>query len=100
MIGVLPPSFDFASVFAPGSRIDLVFAFPLVPETNRWGNTLAMIGRLKPGKTVASARSEMAVLAPHMVEARGRDHNGFVCPSMSARACGWRCWCWRARWAW
>jgi hypothetical protein len=43
------PSFDFASVFAPGGHFDLYFPFPLSPETNRWGNTMAMIGRLKPG---------------------------------------------------
>ncbi len=50
--GVLPPSFDFASVFAPGSHIDLYFPFPLSPETNRWGNTMAIIGRLKPGASI------------------------------------------------
>ena len=49
VVGVLPASFDFASVFAPGSHFDLYFPFPLSPETNRWGNTMAMIGRLKPG---------------------------------------------------
>ena len=49
VIGVLPASFDFASVFTPGSHIDLYFPFPLSKETNRWGNTLAIVGRLKPG---------------------------------------------------
>ena len=53
MVGVLPASFDFATIFAPGSRFDLYFPFPLSPETNRWGNTMAMIGRLKPGATAA-----------------------------------------------
>src|SRR6185295_1064483 len=53
VVGVLPASFDFASVFAPGSHIDLYFPFPLSGETNRWGNTLAIIGRLKPGVTLA-----------------------------------------------
>ena len=62
VIGVLPPSFDFSSVFAPASHIDVYSAFPLTPETNRWGNTLAIIGRLKPGVTLASARNEAAVL--------------------------------------
>jgi hypothetical protein len=47
VVGVLPASFDFATIFAPGSRFDLYFPFPLSPETNRWGNTMAMIGRLK-----------------------------------------------------
>ncbi|HEV2688021.1 MAG TPA: ABC transporter permease, partial [Bryobacteraceae bacterium] len=63
VVGVLPASFDFASVFAPGSHIDLYFPFPLSAETNRWGNTLAIIGRLKPGVTVAGAQAELRVLA-------------------------------------
>ncbi len=46
--GVLPASFDMASVFAPGSHFDLYFPFPLSAETNRWGNTMAIVGRLKP----------------------------------------------------
>jgi len=45
VVGVLPASFDFATIYAPGSRFDLFFPFPLSPETNRWGNTMAMIGR-------------------------------------------------------
>ena len=49
VVGVLPAAFDFASVFAPGSHFDLYFPFPLSQETNRWGNTMAMIGRLEPG---------------------------------------------------
>ena len=61
--GVLPESFDFASVFAPGSHFDLYSPFPLTPETNRWGNTLAIVGRLKPGATVQSAQAEFDVIA-------------------------------------
>jgi predicted permease len=66
VIGVLPASFDFAAVFAPGTRIDLFFPFPLTPETNRWGNTLAVIGRLKPSANARSAQSEFTVLAKHI----------------------------------
>ena len=62
VVGVLPPSFDFSSVFAPASHIDVYSAFPLTQETNRWGNTLAIIGRLKPGVSIASARNEAAVV--------------------------------------
>ena len=56
VVGVLPASFDFASVFAPGSHFDLYFPFPLSNETNRWGNTMAIIGRLKPGVTIGRRR--------------------------------------------
>jgi predicted permease len=67
VVGVLPASFDFATVFAPGSRFDLYFPFPLSPETNRWGNTMAMIGRLKGGATPAAAHAEIRTLAPQIV---------------------------------
>jgi len=62
IVGVLPESFDFAPVFAPGSRFELYFPFPLSPETNRWGNTMAMIGRLKPGVSGTQAQSELRTL--------------------------------------
>jgi predicted permease len=62
IVGVLPESFDFASVFAPGSRFDLYFPFPLSPETNRYGNTMAMIGRLKRGVSPTQAQSEIRTL--------------------------------------
>jgi predicted permease len=76
VIGVLPATFDFASVFAPGSHIDLYFPFPLSPETNRWGNTMAMIGRLKPGATVQSAQAEIRILAAQITAAH-RERNNF-----------------------
>src|SRR5262249_2668708 len=56
-------SFDFATVFAPGSRVDLYKPFPLSEETNRWGNTMALIGRLKPGMTSGAAQAEVMALA-------------------------------------
>jgi predicted permease len=66
VVGVLPASFDFGSVFAPGSRFDLYFPFPLSPETNRWGNTMAMIGRLEPGASVGHAQAEVRTIAGQM----------------------------------
>jgi predicted permease len=77
VVGVLPASFDFATVFAPGSHFDLYFPFPLSPETNRWGNTMAMIGRLKPGVSAAHARAEIATLAPQMTKEHP-ERNAFV----------------------
>jgi predicted permease len=75
VVGVLPASFDFASVFAPGSHIDLYFPFPLTRETNRWGNTLAIVGRLKHGATVGSSASELRVLAKQMMSAHPRSND-------------------------
>ncbi len=69
VVGVLPAAFDFSSVFAPGSHIDLYSPFPLTPETNRWGNTLAIIGRLKPGVALENAAAELKVLAPQITRA-------------------------------
>ena len=66
--GVLPPTFDFGSVFAPGRQFDLFFPFPLSAETNRWGNTMAMIGRLKPGVTAAQAQAELRTLASQITK--------------------------------
>ena len=66
VVGVLPPSFDFGTVFAPGSHFDLFFPFPLTPETNRYGNTMAMIGRLAPGATAADAQAETRAIAAQL----------------------------------
>ncbi|HUU34544.1 MAG TPA: ABC transporter permease, partial [Vicinamibacterales bacterium] len=69
VVGVLPESFDFASVFAPGGHFDLYFAFPLSQETNRWGNTMAMVGRLKPGMSVSAAQAEVTLLGTQLTDA-------------------------------
>ena len=70
VVGVLPASFDFSTVFTPGSRVDMITDFPLTAETNRWGNTLAVLGRLKPGVTVQQAQAEFTMLSHRMYEAR------------------------------
>ncbi len=77
VVGVLPASFDFGSVFAPGSRVDLYSPFPLTPETNRWGNTLSIVGRLKAGASVQSAQAEVAVLGVRISDAHP-NRNAFV----------------------
>ena len=66
VVGVTPASFDFASVFAPGTKVDLFLPFPLARETTRWGNTLSLVARLAPGATLESARAELKVLAASM----------------------------------
>lgn len=59
IVGVLPEWFDFASTFAPASHVDFLNPFPIADETDQWGNTLSMIGRLKPGVTVAAAQADL-----------------------------------------
>jgi predicted permease len=80
--GVLPASFDLASVFAPGSHFDLYFPFPLSNETNRWGNTMAIIGRLKPGVAIGSAQAELKILASQITRAHPErnDFEGKITP--------------------
>ena len=71
VVGVLPASFDFGGVFTPGSRIDLIVPFPITQETDRWGNTLAVIGRLKPGVTIQQAQAEFDVLSEQIMKSNG-----------------------------
>ena len=63
VVGVLPASFDFGTTFAPGRRVDFYAPFPLSEETNSQGNTLALVGRLRPGATPALAQSEASLVA-------------------------------------
>jgi predicted permease len=72
--GVLPASFDFGSIFAPGSHIDLYVPFPLSRETDRWGNTLALVGRLKPGIGIRNAQAEASVLGNQISDAHPRQN--------------------------
>ena len=69
VVGVLPPTFDFASVFTPGSPVDILTPFPLSPETANWGNTVFGIGRLKPGVSVDQARAELLVVTEQIRKA-------------------------------
>jgi predicted permease len=65
IVGILPPSFDFGAAFAPGQRIELFEPYPWA-DIRQWGNTIFIIGRLKPGATVQSAQSEVDLLMPQM----------------------------------
>src|SRR5262249_21166725 len=65
VVGVIPDSFDFGSVFSPGLKVD--FYVPAVMDFWRtWGNTLALVGRLKPGVTIAQAQAESNILFPEL----------------------------------
>jgi predicted permease len=65
IVGVLPSSFDFGAVFAPGKNVDL-FVPAVMDFWKTWGNTLAVVGRLKPGITAAQAQDEADRLFPHL----------------------------------
>ncbi|NNF27878.1 MAG: ABC transporter permease [Gemmatimonadetes bacterium] len=59
VVGVLPPSFDFSSVFTPGVSVDFLLPWSVGDETDRWGNTTSMVGRLAPGVTVEQAQADL-----------------------------------------
>jgi predicted permease len=67
IIGVLPASFDFSSVFAPGTFIDVFIPWPVADNSKPHGNTMAVIGRLKSGVTMQNAKSAITVLAQQLV---------------------------------
>jgi len=59
VVGVLPRSFDFSSFFTPGVGVDFLLPFPVGEETDRWGNTMVILGRLRPGVTPERAQAEL-----------------------------------------
>ena len=65
VVGVLPESFDYGAVFAPGAKADLFVPLSLDTERN-WGNIVTLIGRLKPGVTVAQALDDANRVTPEM----------------------------------
>lgn len=65
IVGVLPDTFDFGSVFSPGAKIDLFTPY-IMDDFRDDGNDLALIGRLKPGVTLAQAQSEADQLFPQL----------------------------------
>ncbi|HVN06705.1 MAG TPA: ABC transporter permease [Bryobacteraceae bacterium] len=66
VVGVMPATFDFASVFAPGTPIDIFIPWPVNDQTKPQGNTMKIIGRLKPGATIQGARAEFAMLGKQL----------------------------------
>ena len=65
IVGVLPASFDFGSVFSPGMQVDL-YVPAYMDFWRTWGNTLAILGRLKPGVSVGQAQAESEILFPQL----------------------------------
>lgn len=65
VVGIMPPSFDFSSAFAPGQRMEIFLPYNW-EDIRNWGNTVAIIGRFKPGVTIQQAQSEADLLFPQM----------------------------------
>ncbi|MGB6868104.1 MAG: ABC transporter permease [Acidobacteriaceae bacterium] len=63
VVGVLPRSFDFGSVFAPGTNMQ-VFVPAINDQMRNWGNVFLIVGRMKPGVSFAQVREEAARLFP------------------------------------
>jgi predicted permease len=66
VVGVLPKSFDFGSVFIPGTQIDIFVPWPLLDPAKPQGNTMRIVGRLRPGVTVRAAQAELISLAKQL----------------------------------
>jgi predicted permease len=65
VIGVLPETFDFGSVFSPGAKVDL-YTPVIMDDIREWGNTLALVARLKPGVSLPQAQAEADLLFPKL----------------------------------
>src|SRR5690242_18264990 len=66
VIGVLPDTFDFGSVFSPGARVDLFVPY-IMDDFRDDGNDLALVGRLKQGVTLGQAQSEADQIFPQLL---------------------------------
>jgi len=66
VIGVLPATFDFGAVFAPGTKVDAITPLNLYGPPQFWGNIITFIGRLKPGVTLAQATDDSRNPLPYM----------------------------------
>jgi predicted permease len=65
VVGVLPDTFDFGSVFSPGTKVDLFVPY-IMDDFRDDGNDLALVGRLKQGMTLAQAQSDADQLFPQL----------------------------------
>jgi len=65
VVGILPANFDFGAVFSPGAKVDL-FMPAVLDDMRDWGNILALVGRMKPGITVAQAQADANIVTPKL----------------------------------
>lgn len=66
VIGVLPKTFDFGAVFSPGLKVDAITPLDLYGPPRDWGNIITLLGRLKPGVSLAQAVGDAKRVEPTM----------------------------------
>jgi predicted permease len=67
VIGVLPDSFDFGSIFSPGYKVDM-YGPVIYDDIRDEGNTMALVGRLNPGVSLAQAQAEADLIFPSLIQ--------------------------------
>jgi predicted permease len=67
VIGVLPDNFDFGSIFSPGYKVD-VYGPVIYDDIRDAGNTMALVGRLNPGVSLAQAQAEADLIFPSLIQ--------------------------------
>jgi predicted permease len=75
VVGVLPGSFDFGSVYSPGTGID-VFTPYVYDRVREYGNMLSLTARLKPGVALTQAQAEADLLFPTLDGSVKRGYKG------------------------
>ncbi len=86
IIGVLPRTFDFGAVFSPGAKVDAITPLDLYGPPRDWGNIITMIGRMKPGVSLAQAQGDAKAAEQYMCwnnrypNGCGKDYKDAVVP--------------------
>lgn len=84
VVGVLPPTFDFSSTFAPTVEVDALVPFVVSRENAYQGNVLALVGRLRPGVEPEAAQAELSALV-HALGAEDPERWGLGAEVMTLR---------------
>jgi predicted permease len=75
VVGVLPDTFDFGSVYSPGTKMD-IFTPYVYDRVREYGNMISLTGRLMPGVTLAQAQAEADLLFPTLDGSVKRGYKG------------------------
>ena len=83
VVGVMPASFDFGAIFAPGANVEVFYPFPLSPGTDRMGNTLSLVGRLKPAASLSRAQAEADILGNEISKEEKNKNRNSIHPKLT-----------------